>query len=153
MNDAHAIALREQIHEVAGGPDGLEGLGGHHVHDDHFVVARQIQNVIDGSFALAVPKHETVIGSLRHRVVLQGVVVEPFGTTRGHNLTRRPVPRIVPAVVLHAVNENMWIRLAGKVPLNSLVGAIGVTDEDVESLLDHRVETGSHFLRKLRDLS
>lgn len=47
----------------------------------------------------------------------------------------------------------IWLSGVGKLPLNSLVGAIDVTNEDVESLLDHCAETDSHFLRKPRDLT
>ena len=53
----------------------------------------------------------------------------------------------------HAVHENVRVRFVGKVLLNSLVRPISVTDEDLKSLLDHRVETGFHFLRKPGNLS
>jgi hypothetical protein len=45
------------------------------------------------------------------------------------------------------------VRLVGKVPLNRLVGAIGVTDEDLKAFLDHGVETGPHLWGKPRNPS
>jgi hypothetical protein len=47
-------------------------------------------------------------------------VVEALGVTRGYNLTRRLVPDVVPAVILHAVHEDVRVRLFGKVPLEAL---------------------------------
>ena len=40
----------------------------------------------------------------------------------------------------------------GKVPLDRLVGAVGVTDEDLKALVDHRVEAGFHLCEKPRNL-
>jgi hypothetical protein len=39
------------------------------------------------------------------------------------------------------------------VPLDRLVGAIGVADEDLKPLLDHRVETTSDLSGKPRNLA
>jgi hypothetical protein len=50
------------------------------------------------------------------------------------------------------VHEDVRVRLFGKVPLHRFVGAVGVTDEDLKALLDHRVETGLHLCGKPRDL-
>jgi predicted nucleic acid-binding protein len=44
--------------------------------------------------------------AVRDRAVLEGVVVEAFGAGPGCDLTRWPVPDVVPAVVLHAVRES-----------------------------------------------
>jgi hypothetical protein len=63
------------------------------------------------------------------------------GATRGDELTGGPVPKVVAAMVLHAVHKDIRIRPVSKVPLNRFVGAVGVTDEDLKTLLDHRVET------------
>ena len=35
------------------------------------------------------------------------------------------------------MHEDVRIRLVGKVPLDSFVSAVGVTDEDLKPLLDH----------------
>ena len=39
------------------------------------------------------------------------------------------------------MHEDVRIRLVGKVPLDRFVGAVGVADENLKALLDHRVET------------
>jgi hypothetical protein len=56
-------------------------------------------------------------------------------------------------VILHAVHEDVRIRPVGKVPLNRLVVAVGVADEDLKPLLDHRVETAPDLGGKPRNLS
>jgi hypothetical protein len=55
------------------------------------------------------------------------------------------VPDVVPAVVLHAVHDDVRVRPVGKVPLHRLVGAVGVTDKDLKVLLDYREETAFHL--------
>jgi len=64
-----------------------------------------------------------------------------------------PVPDAVPAVVLHAVHEHVGVRLVGKVPLYRFVGAVGVPDENLKPLLDHRVETAPDLGGQPRKLS
>jgi len=39
------------------------------------------------------------------------------------------------------VHEDVRVRPVGKVPLDRLVGAVRITDEDLKAFLDHRVET------------
>jgi hypothetical protein len=43
-------------------------------------------------------------------------------------------------------------RLVGKAPLVRLVDAVGVTDEDLETLFDHHVKTGPDLGGKPRHL-
>jgi hypothetical protein len=50
------------------------------------------------------------------------------------------------------MHEDVRIRLVGKVPLDRFVGSVGITDEDLKALLDHRVETTPHLGGKPRHL-
>ena len=101
-----------------------------------------------------VPRHRGRTRRPPHRAVLNGVVVEALCTARGHDLTGRPVPEIVPAVVVHAVYQDVRVRLVEQgVLLNRLGGAFGVADENLKTLLDDRIETRSHLARKWRSLS
>jgi hypothetical protein len=50
------------------------------------------------------------------------------------------------------MHEHVRIRLVGQVPLNRLIGAVGVTDEDLKRFLDHRVETAPDLGGKPRNL-
>jgi hypothetical protein len=48
--------------------------------------------------------------------------------------------------------EDVRVRLFGKVPLDRFVGAVGVTDEDLKALVEHRVETYFHLGRESQNL-
>lgn len=48
---------------------------------------------------------------------------------------------------------HVQIRLVGKVPLDRLVDAVGVAEEDPKPLLDRRVEAVLHIGREPRNLS
>jgi hypothetical protein len=63
------------------------------------------------------------------------------------------MPDVVPAVVLHAVHDDVRVRPVGEVPLDRLVSAVSVTDEDLKALLDHRVETAPDLGGKTGNLS
>jgi hypothetical protein len=101
------IALREKISEIVEGLDGSKLLRGRDMHNHWFVIAGQVDDVVHGALALAVPEYEPVLSRLSHRSVLERVVVEALGAARGGDLTRWPVPDVGPALVLHAVHENV----------------------------------------------
>lgn len=149
---AFRFALREKTSEIFEGLDGVKLLRWRDVHNHRFVIAGQVDDVIDGALALAVSQHEAIFRRVGHRAVLEGVVVEALGAARGIDLTRRPVPDVVPAMVLHAVHENVRIRPVGKVPLDRLVGAVRITDENLKLPLDHRIEVSCHLGEKPRNL-
>lgn len=68
-------------------------------------------------------------------------------------MTCWPVPDVVPAVILHTVNEGLRIRFVCQISLDGFVGSIGVTDEDLETPIDHRVDATLHLGRKPGNLS
>lgn len=96
------------------------------------MMPREVHDVVDCALALAVPEHEAVLRGFSHRAIFHGVAIETPRVARGHNLAGGPVPDVVPAVVLHAVHEDVRMRPVGEVPLNRLVGAVGIPDEDLK---------------------
>ena len=134
------------------GADGLETLRWCHVNDHDLVTSREIHDIVDRPFALTVPQHQTVLGRVGHSAVLTRVIVETASAVRGGDLERWPCADIVPAVVLHAVHENVRVRFVGQVSLDGLVGTVGVADEDLEALVDHGVDAAPHLGRKPSNL-
>jgi hypothetical protein len=51
------------------------------------------------------------------------------------------------------MHKDIRVRLVSEVALDRLVGAIGVTDQDLKALFDHRIEARFYLGRKSRNLT
>ena len=61
--------------------------------------------------------------------------------------------RSVATVGRHAVDDDVLVILVGEIPLNSFVGAVRITDQDRETLLDHGVDAGLDLGAEARQLA
>ena len=74
---------------------GLAVAAGAEIDDDFLAAFEQVEDVVEGALAQAVPQHESVIGLLSHRQVLGGVIKEVFLFGFRNDLAGLPVAEIV----------------------------------------------------------